>query len=278
MKNFLWILFLMFPCLALSQNTYQTNLSGIISVSNGIPISYEISINTERGIVNGFSITDKGGKNETKSNIIGIYNQNTRTFKLRETKVLSTKSKSNIETFCYINMEVSVNRKHKLKSYEGTFFGLFSNGDTCAHGEIVLIEQEKLKKTKQKLIQKIRKPKIKNNKNSKTKLLKDGDHATINWKSELLVIYIWDKNSEDGDKINLSINNERILSDYLTKNKKKKLKYVLKKGINKIYIEAINNGNIPPNTASFELVDLKTKYPITTQLETGSSVIIKIIK
>ena len=53
---------------------------------------------------------------------------------------------------------------------------------------------------------------------------------------------------------------------------------MLKKGINKIYIEAINNGNIPPNTASFELVDLKTKYPIITQLETGSSVIIKIIK
>ena len=43
---------------------------------------------------------------------------------------------------------------------------------------------------------------------------------TINWKSELLVIYIWDKIIEDGDKINLSINNERILSNYLTKIKK----------------------------------------------------------
>ena len=278
MKNFLWILFLMFTCLASSQNTYQTNLSGIISVSNGIPISYEISINTERGIVNGFSITDKGGKNETKSNIIGIYNQNTKTFKLRETKVLSTKSKSNIETFCYINMEVSVYRKHKLKSYEGTFIGLYSNGDTCAKGEIALIEQEKLNKTKKKIVKKIKKQKIKNNKKTKTKLLKDGDHATINWKSELLVIYIWDKNIEDGDKINLSINDERILSNYLTKNKKRKLEYKLMKGINNIYIEAINNGDTPPNTTSVELVDLKTKYPITTQLETGNSVIIKIIK
>ena len=156
MKNFLWILFLMFPCLASSQNTYQTNLSGIISVSDGIPISYEISINTERGIVNGFSITDKGGKNETKSNIIGIYNQNTKTFKLRETKVLSTKSKSNIETFCYVNMEVSLKKKYKLKSYEGTFIGLYSNGDTCAIGEIALIEQEKLNKTKKKLLKKLK--------------------------------------------------------------------------------------------------------------------------
>ena len=50
------------------------------------------------------------------------------------------------------------------------------------------------------------------------------------------------------------------------------------KGINNIYIEAINNGDTPPNTTSVELVDLKTKYPITTQLETGNSVIIKIIK
>ena len=47
-------------------------------------------------------------------------------------------------------MEISVNRKHKLKSYEGTFIGLFSNGDTCAHGEIVLIEQEKIKKKQKK--------------------------------------------------------------------------------------------------------------------------------
>ena len=127
-------------------------------------------------------------------------------------------------------------------------------------------------------VKKIKKQKIKNNKKTKTKLLKDGDVTSINWKSELLVIYIWDKNIEDGDKINLSINDERILSNYLTKNKKRKLEYKLMKGINNIYIEAINNGDTPPNTTSVELEDLKTKYPITTQLKTGNSVIIKIIK
>ena len=57
-----------------------------------IHFAYEINIFEEKGIVNGFSITDKGGKNETKSDISGIYNRNTKTYKLKETQVLSTKS------------------------------------------------------------------------------------------------------------------------------------------------------------------------------------------
>ena len=50
-----------------------------------IPIFYEINLTQEKGIVNGFSITDKGSKNETKSDISGIYNRNTKTYKLKET-------------------------------------------------------------------------------------------------------------------------------------------------------------------------------------------------
>ena len=62
------MLFLTFPCLAISQNTYQTNLSGIISLSDRIPISYKISIGTERGIVNRFSTLIR--KTKMKLNIL----------------------------------------------------------------------------------------------------------------------------------------------------------------------------------------------------------------
>ena len=62
MKLFYGYYFLCFHVYALSQNTYQTNLSRIISLSDASPISYKISINTEIGIVNGFSTLIWGDK------------------------------------------------------------------------------------------------------------------------------------------------------------------------------------------------------------------------
>ena len=100
----------------------------------------------------------------------------------------------------------------------------------------------------------------------------------IQWNSDKLTIYIWDANTEDGDKINLSINDKTILSEYFTRKKRKKIKHKLKNGENKIKIEAINVGENPPNTSRIELVDSKTKYPIITQLEVGKSAIITIVK
>ena len=289
MKNPLFFIFTLFSCWIYSQNIQEKSFSGIISVKNGNPIAYEINIFEEKGIVNGFSITDKGGKNETKSDISGIFNRNTKTYKLKETQVLSTKSEADLNIFCYINMTVKEKGKFQLKRYEGTFVGLFTNGDTCAYGDIVLMEKErlekitkKLEKEKQEVKQKIKNTDSKIKKTKKevlsTKVLKEGEDMYIQWNSDILTIYIWDANTEDGDKINLSINDKTILSDYITRKKRKKVKHILKTGENKIKIEAINVGENPPNTSRIELVDSKTKYPVITQLEQGKSTIITIVR
>ena len=279
MKNLSSIILTLFSFSLFSQNIHEKSFSGIISIKNGKPIAYEINLTQEKGIVNGFSITDKGGKNETKSDISGIYNKNTKTYKLKETQILFTKSEADPNTFCYINMAVEEIGKFQLKRYEGTFVGLFTNGDTCASGDIVLMEKEKLEKITEKLEKKIEKHKNKQIKEDvlSTKVLKEGDDMYIQWNSDKLIIYIWDANTEDGDKINISINDKTILSDYTTRKKRKKIKYKLKTGENRIKIEAINVGKNPPNTSRIELVDSKTKYPVITQLEVGKSAIITII-
>ena len=280
MKNFLTIIFILVSFSISSQNTQEKKFSGIISITNGNPIAFEINLTQEKGIVNGFSITDKGGKNETKSDISGIYNRNTKTYKLNETQVLSTKSEADLNTFCHINLVVKEKGKFQLKRYEGTFVGLFTNGDTCASGDIVLMEKERLEKITEKVENKIEKYKKKqtNSEVLDTKVLKEGDEMYIQWNSNKLTIYIWDANTEDGDKVNLSINDKIILSDYITRKKRKKIKHHLKRGENKIKIEAINVGENPPNTSRIELVDLKVKYPVITQLEVGKSAVITIIK
>jgi len=280
MKNYLLIISILYASSVVSQKTEQ--YSGIITLENGTPLMFEMEFIEDKGMVNGFSITGKGTPDETKSDVSGIFNKNTKTYKLKETQVLSTNSEADLNTFCYINMEITEKGKLSLKRYEGNFTGYFINGDTCASGNIILMEKEKLEKKVEKIKKKIEK-KIEKQKKEEinvlsTKILKDGDDMLINCYSDKITIYIWDANQEDGDKITLKINGDIILHDFETKNKRKKLKYQLEDGENIIEITSTNLGASPPNTSRIELVDSKTKYPIITQLELGKSAIIKIVK
>ena len=265
---------------SLSQNT--SNYLGTLILSNNTPISFKLELTEKKGVVNGFSITNIGTKDETKSEITGLYFKSDNSFQLQETQILSTKSEAPLNTFCYINMNLSFKGKFGTKRLEGTFIGKFSNDTECARGKVILMEEEKLKKKIDKIEKKIEKNSLETvpdaNLVQQTKILKDGDDFTINWENDKLKLFIWDANKEDGDKIELKINNKIILADFETKSKRKEIQFKLQKGENIIEIKATNLGTSPPNTSRIELVDSKTKYPIITQLELGKTAIIKIIK
>ena len=282
MKNFFLIISILYASSVVSQKTEQ--YSGIITLENGTPLMFEMEFIQDKGIVNGFSITGKGTPDETKSDVSGIFNKNTKTYKLKETQVLSTNSEADLNTFCYINMEITELGKLSLKRYEGNFTGYFTNGEKCASGKIILMEKEKLEKKVEKIKKKVEKKIEKKKKKEEeinvmsTKVLKDGDDMLIKCYSDKITIYIWDANQEDGDKISLIVNGKYLLKDFTTKRKRKKIKYKLKKGENIIKITAENLGSTPPNTSRIEIVDSKTKYPIITQLELNKTAIIKIVK
>ena len=282
MKNYLLIISILYTSCLFSQKTEK--YSGIITLENGTPIMFEMEFTQDKGIVNGFSITGKGTPDETKSDVSGIFNKNTKTYKLKETQVLSTNSEADLNTFCYINMEITELGKLSLKRYEGNFTGYFTNGDKCASGKIILMEKEKLEKKVEKIKKKVEKKIEKKKKKEEeinvmsTKVLKDGDDMLIKCYSDKITIYIWDANQEDGDKISLVVNDKYLLKDFTTKRKRKKIKYKLKKGENIIEITAENLGSTPPNTSRIEIVDSKTKYPIITQLELNKTAIIKIVR
>jgi len=280
MKNYLLIISILYTSCLFSQKTEK--YSGIITLENGTPLIFEMEFIQDKGMVNGFSITGKGTPDETKSDLSGIFNKNTKTYKLKETQVLSTNSEADLNTFCYINMEITEKGKLSLKRYEGKFTGYFTNGDTCASGNIILMEKEKLEKKVEKIKKKVEK-KIEKQKKEEinvlsTKVLKDGDDMLIKCYSDKITIYIWDANQEDGDKISLIVNGKYLLENYTTKRKRKKIKYKLNEGENIIEITATNLGSTPPNTSRIEIVDSKAKYPIITQLELNKTAIIKIVK
>ena len=254
---------------------------GTLILSNNTPISFQLELEEQNGIVNGYSITNINTPDKTKSEISGLYFKSDNSFQLQETQILQTSSEVPLNTFCYLNLNLAFKGKFGSKRLEGTFIGNFLDSTQCASGKIILMEEKKLikkiEKVKKKIDKKANKTLAETNQMQQTKILKDGGNFTVKWESNKVKLYIWDANQEDGDKITLKINGDIILHDFETKNKRKKLKYQLEDGENIIEITATNLGTSPPNTSRIELVDSKTKYPIITQLELGKSAIIKIV-
>ena len=250
---------------------------GTIILENNIPMSFSLDLIEKNGIVSGHSLTNHGTKDETKSEIQGVYFKEDKSFQLQETQIIYTKSEAPINSFCYIRMNLKQKNRFTKKLLEGNFTGNFLDSSECAKGKILLAEksiiEKKIKKIEKKIEKKLEKEEI-----IETKILKDGDNLNINWKAKYLTIKIWDSNQEDGDKINLEINSDVILDNYETKNKAKKIKYKLNKGKNKIIIEATSLGKSPPNTSRIELIDKNKKYPILTQLDLNKSITIYIEK
>jgi len=256
-----------------SQNTF--NYLGTLVLSNNTPISFSLELQEDNGIVNGYSITNINTPDETKSEISGLYFKNDKSFQLQETQILQTKSEAELNTFCYINMNFRIKEKLETECLEGTFTGKYLNGKDCASGEIMLVEKNEIKN---KIEKEYNEKQQDTSSFKKTKILKDGDDFTINWKGNKAKLFIWDANMEDGDKIQLTINGNIILDNFETTNKRRKIKYKLVEGKNTIEITATNLGTSPPNTSRIEIVDIKTKYPIITQLELGKKAVITIIK
>jgi len=256
----------------------EYNYLGTLFLSNNSSISFSIHFNEENGVVDGYSLANIGNPDETKSNLSGIYFKKDKSFQLQETQILSTSSEADLSTFCFIRANLSFKGKFGNKRLEGEFVGVFNNNDTCAEGKILLMEQEKLEKRIKKVKKKIEKLEDKTNQVLITKQLKGGDDFVVKWEADDLKLFIWDANEEDGDRIQLKINEKIILYDYSTKRKRKKIKYKLQKGENIIEIEALSLGSSPPNTSRIELVDSKTKYPVITQLTLDKSAIISIMK
>ena len=274
------LLLISYVNLASSQN--HLNYLGTLILSNNMPISFKLNLIEKEGIVSGTSITNIGEKDETKSEIMGLYFNSDKSFQLKETQILQTTSEAPLNTFCYINMNLSFKGLLGRKRLEGTFTGNFLDSTECASGKIILMEEKKLKKRLEKAKKRIEKkhPDISDETTliEQTKTLREGENLSINWQSNKMKLFIWDANKEDGDKIELKINNKIILNNFETKNKRKKIRLGLEEGENIIEIKATNLGASPPNTSRIELVDDKTRYPILIQLELGKVATIRIVK
>ena len=97
---------------------------GTIILENNAPMSFSLDLIEKNGIVSGYSLTNLGTKDETKSEIQGVYFKEDKSFQLHETQIIYTKSEAPINSFCYIRMNLKLKKElyGLLKLVQETLF------------------------------------------------------------------------------------------------------------------------------------------------------------
>ena len=275
MKLYKLVILIILSKVSFCQNFY--NFRGVLILENDQIINYSLNLIEKNGKISGFSLTNIGLEDETKTEINGIYFKYENEFQLNEKNNIYTNSSKEPEKFCYISMNLKV-RDFKQKSLEGTFIGNFDDGKECARGKVLLMEEKKIKKILKKIENNNINNRLKVKKIIATKNIQTQDTVKIEWESDSIKINIWDSNQEDGDKINLKLNDKTILNNFVTNKNKKTINLKLKKGKNFLNLVAVNEGLSPPNTSKIELIDKKITYPIITKLKKNENLTFELIK
>jgi hypothetical protein len=288
-KSFL-TLFTLLSLIGYSQTSYEFYGALKLNGNDKTIITYRLVFTEQNGKITGYSVTDLDGIHETKNSISGTYDKSKKLFTFQEKEILYTKSKFDENSFCFVNFSGKVKLVENTSKLEGAFKGLFNNKTKCIDGTMTLIGSNKIYNLVNKVNKKIQKSKKIDAKTKKeanpvklldslkiNKLSKE-QNLNVFWESNTLKLDIWDNGQEDGDIINVFLNNKLIVSEYTVTNKKKTL-YITLSGKNDVFkIVATNEGKIKPNTAKLELHDKNRSFELLATLNKDEQASITIIK
>jgi hypothetical protein len=284
--------FLLFSTFLFSQSKNQFEFMGGLKLNgkDDQVISYKIVFTENDGVIKGYSITDLGGDHETKNLISGKYSSKTNSFQFREESIIYTKSKIKKESFCYVNYSGKLNLKASNPKINDEFVGLFQNKSKCVNGIIQLIGSKKIYELINKVNKKIQKSKkIDSATKEQVNPLKMLDSVNANvlrskqslqmfTKDSKVMFEVHDAGIEDGDMINIYIDGKLFLENYIVKNKPKSFEIEISKESIIIEIEAINEGEAPPNTSDIVIRDSVNELKTITKLQKNNRTSIEIVK
>lgn len=289
MKQIFSIFFLTIFMVMNSQNKYEYFGALKLNGSDKSLITYKIVFSITNSNIEGYSITDLGGENETKNSIKGVYNKKGNQFIFNEDDIIYTKSTYKEESFCFVNFEGKMKSLDNKSKIDGIFRGLYKNNKKCIDGTLVLIGAEKINKLVNKVNNKIQSSKkVDQQTKNKVNPLRMMDSLKVNHlyknqnlnifaKSNSVILEIWDNNIEDGDVINLYQNDKLILKNYEVSNIKKKLSVNLET-TNVFKIEAVSQGYDGPNTTKIAIYDDGRVFELETNLKKDEKNSITILK
>jgi|TARA_Y100001934_G_scaffold280795_1_gene388519 hypothetical protein len=263
---------------------------GVIKLNDTSFISYKVLFDRVNDSIQGYSLTDFAGKHETKSNIKGYYNEDENLLSFEEYDIVYTKSPVVQKDFCFVNFEGKVRNLDRVKAFSGDFKGLYADGTSCLDGMIIVNSGQEVKKRVEKIdkvVQRSRKFSDSIKKNIKVAKVLDTLTRNIIAKDENLNIFtrdqkiklaIYDAGKEDGDVINLYVDDKPVLENYTVLHEIKYLEFDLENVETKIRVEAVSEGTSSPNTVRLEVEDSRNFVRTITNLKEGEHAQMTLVK
>ena len=263
---------------------------GVIKLNDTSFISYKVLFDRVNDSIQGYSLTDFAGKHETKSNIKGYYDEDENLLSFEEYDIVYTKSPVVQKDFCFVNFEGKVRNLDRVKAFSGDFKGLYADGTSCLDGMIIVNSGQEVKKRVEKIdrvVQRSRKFSDSIKKNIKVAKVLDTLTRNIIAKNENLNIFtrdqkiklaIYDAGKEDGDVINLYVDDKPVLENYTVLHEIKYLEFDLENAETKIRVEAVSEGASSPNTVRLEVEDSRNFVRTITNLKEGEHAQMTLVK
>lgn len=253
---------------------------GAIKLNDSAFISYKLVFTELNGVIKGYSISDIGGPYETKSTVVGTYDEETNDFNFRETDIVYTKSPLDSFDMCLVHFS---NKLRKLKSstgIQGQFKGKYIDNLPCLNGDLIMTSMETAVERAKKVDKKLQKTRrvsqeIKDKFNALAVIdtlsqstVKKSENLNVFAYGNEVIFSIYDSGKVDDDRINLYINDRLVLDNYtITADKEK---FILKRQPEPLVvkIKALSEGTSPPNTVRIEALDKQSLMRTRTLLHT----------
>ncbi len=267
----------------------QVVFLGSITVSGGKSYPYKLFVNDSDGILTGYSVSDIAGPDETKTLIKGSKNASKKQLIFRETKLVYTKSATEM---CYLHSTLKAGTMQGAATLKGNFKGYRADGKTeCGKGKLMLVcAQDILDKlleiakedsipqptSTHKAVADIAEKLV--NEADIAKIL-PGDRKVIVCSSSDVELDIWDAKSNDGDIITLLQDGKTLLEQYKITYRHKVLNvHIPDAGSTQLQLVAINEGTEPLNTARIKITSGGVGQYVDASTTVGKDVIIVLKK
>ena len=267
----------------LGQENPQIPFTGKLLMDDFSSISYRINISLGKyGDVEGLSTKDIFIESPKSYSVTGFLDIQNSKISFVETAPISKISTFESDNECFIYVS---NADLKLIDpkivIEGTFISKTSNGETCYTGKIKLagplspllknkflqkemayFEEQKFTDSDSLLLNTTPSVTLTKNSIEKIKLSKT---------TEKIALELWDEEVEDGDIIDIYLNNELFKEDFRIKKDSQRLIISLLDEELEIKIKAKNTGRIFPNTVSIRVIGKENVYKLETKLRRNES-------
>jgi len=267
------LLFLSFSAALHAADTLY--FAGNIIISKQVSYGYVLRFAVgAQGQLTGYSLTDAKGPNETKTRIIGTYDSAHRTIKYEETNVLRSKVDLNKNDLNFVHATLAFKHSKLIETLTGKFTAM-QPGQTSpgVEGEIKLINTNKAKRILKKIEDNMPPPTDPPVAATNPNPSPDGFIKVFTAKpTELpftgsnVKFIIWDNGKVDGDRISITLNGRYILENYTLDSVGRIIEMELPNTeADTIKVIALNEGSLPPNTATVRIESKTEQYPIELQ-------------